>query len=346
MSIIPKFKSKEEWMEAAGYVPVNLGDVITGAINKYTGAGLTPAEREANAFTAEREDTRWQREVADMQKAGINPMMAVSSGGQSVSSSVEPSGENLSSLLSSIAGFKQLGIEKSVADADIALKGAQKRNVDADTAKKEAETSETKERERGARLVNDFFADTANIRKVLLGDEHDAYAWKKDVAERDVAVREAAQEMLENNAKHYNEFLDKQKELIEEQKTTEAFKRVELAANAREADASAEYKNAMRQLDVDAQTEQNKILRTEARLKQGIYTSEYIKELGKVANEEAATAAALAQYKRGDYHAASKSMQKAFKQLERDGMAGTFSVNSQYFGYSSNGAASVGTIIK
>lgn len=164
MSIIPKFKSKEEWMEAAGFVPINLGDVIKGAINKYTGAGLTPAEREANAWTAEREDTRWQREVADMQKAGINPMMAASSGGQSVSSSVEPSGENLSSLLSAIAGFKQLGIQKAVADADIALKGAQKVNVDADTAKKEAETSETKERERGARLVNDIAEATKQYR--------------------------------------------------------------------------------------------------------------------------------------------------------------------------------------
>lgn len=59
---------------------------------KYTGSGLTDAEREANEWTAQREDTSYQRTTGDMLSAGLNPAMMYggSAGATSASGSVSP----------------------------------------------------------------------------------------------------------------------------------------------------------------------------------------------------------------------------------------------------------------
>lgn len=116
---------------------------------KYTGSRLTDAEREANAWTAQREDIAWerqmqasntayQRQVADMTAAGLNPAMLYSGGssGASVpsmspSGSVSPAGAglNLGSLL-------QMAMEMKLLPAKLA-------NINADTAKKVADADST-----------------------------------------------------------------------------------------------------------------------------------------------------------------------------------------------------------
>lgn len=89
------------------------GGLLEDAAGKYLGTNLTGAEREANEFThnerieaqdwtAQREDTEIQRRMADMQAAGINPMMAAAGGTSSPSSggqSVSPQSGSLSDLL-------------------------------------------------------------------------------------------------------------------------------------------------------------------------------------------------------------------------------------------------------
>lgn len=141
-----------------------------------TGAGLTDAEKEANAFTASREDLAWnrqmeasntafQRQVTDMQSAGLNPMLAVSgTGGASVPSaqaqgSVSPSAGDLSAALQFALGMKSQNIQKSLALKDLSIKrdiaDAEIANKEADTNLKSQQESESKERERGARIVND-----------------------------------------------------------------------------------------------------------------------------------------------------------------------------------------------
>lgn len=114
-------------------------------LNKYTGAGLTGAEQEANQFTAEQMDlanqrnvfnyqNRYQWEVADMEKAGLNPALlyggssgAGSVGSASAGSSVSPAGNGLSDLIGSIM--------------DIALLKAQIANINADTRNKSSEAA-------------------------------------------------------------------------------------------------------------------------------------------------------------------------------------------------------------
>lgn len=120
-------------------------DTIGSAKDKYLGTGLTPAEQEANAFSAQEaqkardweeymSNTSYQRMVTDMQKAGVNPAMAMSSGqigtpSSPAPSSVSPAGGNMSDLMSILMLPHQI---KNIT--------AQTENIQADTQKKSAET--------------------------------------------------------------------------------------------------------------------------------------------------------------------------------------------------------------
>lgn len=122
----------KKYQESENYKSID--NAFTSLLKKWTGAGLTSAEQEANAFSAdqaklawEREEqsaqtnrefqermsnTAYQRQVADMQAAGVNPALAMNSGSSgatvpsgamanaSAPSSVSPqSGASLSDLL-------------------------------------------------------------------------------------------------------------------------------------------------------------------------------------------------------------------------------------------------------
>ena len=82
-----------------------IGDGLGSIFNKYTGAGPTGADVYANTFSAEEaqkardweeemSNTAFQRQVVDMQKAGLNPALmygGVGSAGASTPSSPSPS---------------------------------------------------------------------------------------------------------------------------------------------------------------------------------------------------------------------------------------------------------------
>lgn len=83
-----------------------LGDDITNWFRGTTGAELTGAQREANAFSAneaekqraweqQMSNTSYQRGVVDMQNAGLNPALMYGSGASGAST---PSGSNASSV--------------------------------------------------------------------------------------------------------------------------------------------------------------------------------------------------------------------------------------------------------
>lgn len=114
---------------------------LSSIYNKFTGAGLTGAEQEANRFSAEEaqkqrdwqeemSNTAYQRQVADMQKAGINP--ALMYGGAGASGASTPSGAGASSI------SPGTGLDPVSAIMDMALLGAQVENIKADTRQKNA----------------------------------------------------------------------------------------------------------------------------------------------------------------------------------------------------------------
>lgn len=120
----------------------SMGDAITGA-------HLTGAQREANAFTAEQaqkqmdfqqqmRDSQYQSAVADMKSAGLNPAVMYGSGASgnsapsgAMASSVAPSSPDVTGLLGQIA--------------NLSLLRSQKANLDANTGKTLAETDLTKQ---------------------------------------------------------------------------------------------------------------------------------------------------------------------------------------------------------
>lgn len=339
--------------EAIGDTILELGDHV-GAL---FGMNLSGAQREQNEFNRQQADvaynrqlymdnTKMQRAVQDYQAAGLNPYSLAGGTMASPSAPQASSGGLASPSLSDVLTLVTLPMQLKALKAQIKNTEADTEKKGAEKSKTEAETSETQERERGARIVNDFNENTANIRGILLEDSHVMNEFKRFIDSREIAVKEAAQSVLEENSLHYNAMLDAQKDFINEQKTSESFKRAEMAANAREANANANYKNAMLALDkkIAEATEEKvreelELLKLEAKLKRGIYNEQYIKDLCSQAHSEAEMARVLEAYNRGDYSAASKSLRKMFLKLEKEGTKSTFSVGSQYFSYSNNAAA-------
>lgn len=58
----------------------SFGDQINSWLNSQTGADLTGAQQAQNAWTEQMDNTKYQRAVTDMQNAGLNPALMMSTG--------------------------------------------------------------------------------------------------------------------------------------------------------------------------------------------------------------------------------------------------------------------------
>lgn len=156
------FDKGSGWKSLAG--AALSGNSINSLANKVTGAGLTGAEQEANAFTAEQaqinrdwqeqmDSTKYQRTVADMQAAGINPALAMSNGvgstpSGSSGSSVSPgAGFSLSDILQIALLKPQRGLIKAQAKqardlGEAALKNAASNERNAGSNERNAAVAE------------------------------------------------------------------------------------------------------------------------------------------------------------------------------------------------------------
>lgn len=173
--------------------------------NQITREDLTGAEKAANQFNAaeaekqrawetEMQNTAYQRQVADMQKAGINPALAMSNGQPATPSgasaqSVSPSGAsmNMSDLMQALL----LPMNRNI------LK-AQAKNIQADTDKKIAETKETEGKIEQLRLINQYYPEVteASLDKIaseigLTREQINKTALEADLVSVDTVIKRA-----------------------------------------------------------------------------------------------------------------------------------------------------------
>ena len=189
------------------------GSVATSLVNKYSGAGLTGAEREANAFTAEQaqidrdwqtemSNTAFQRQVADMQRAGVNP--ALMYGGAGASGASTPSGASASSvspqssdLLPMLFNYK-LGKHKIDTDVDLRNReldidayNARTRRIEAESniKRNNAYIANLAEVTRGLGISNDIAEGTKQIK--ILQAKADLDLTQKQVDQIDQGIEES-----------------------------------------------------------------------------------------------------------------------------------------------------------
>lgn len=103
------------------------------ASSAYAARKAEDAAEAQMAFQAQQSATSWQRGVADMRAAGINPMLAASKGGAST-----PSGAMPSQFFDASKGLSS-ALEATRTKAEISLMKAQEYNTMMDTSKKDKE---------------------------------------------------------------------------------------------------------------------------------------------------------------------------------------------------------------
>lgn len=211
-NVVAKLFTGNETFGSGGFWK-NLASSISG---KYLGTHLTGAEREANEWTAQREDTFHQRTVADMQAAGLNTALMYGNGasGASPSASVSPGSADPMSLIQLVMLPEQLKQMK-----------AQTQQILADAADKRAgaklKGSETQYRDSMTRfqnLINKDFPEKnrAEIDNIL--ESTNSLKTKQDVDRAEVAYKNAETVLRNLEKDNFSEFRAAQIALLKAQR--------------------------------------------------------------------------------------------------------------------------------
>lgn len=151
---------------------ISQNNILGNWIAKMTGSRLTNAEMQANEWNEqqvlsawnrqmEADNTKYQRQVADMQAAGLNPMLAAGGTLHSPTSAVAQS------VSPSAATF---GLDSVL---DIFKLAAELKNLNADTGKKKAEADKVAAETVGQNIVNKYQEERERLTNEGLGVSND-----------------------------------------------------------------------------------------------------------------------------------------------------------------------------
>lgn len=242
-------------------------------LNRTTGASLTGAQHEQNAFQERMANTTYQRGVVDMQNAGLNPALMYGSG---ASASPAPSGASadtgqgfadLVAALSLPLQLKQMRANIANTAADIALKREQQSNIAANTQNVSADTQNKLVSNEQKQLNLQFDRDLYDARK-------ESYILSNERQKAEIAVtKDRRNEIVAN----INKLIAETKNEVLKSQLIDVEKRLK-AAQADRIYSLLPFEKALMSAQTDSQKAVASLSVIQASIQQGLLDGDYVQK--------------------------------------------------------------------
>lgn len=149
------FNPGHDWINYVDAPAASASDPLGSLFNRFTQSGLTGAQVAENEMSMQNAEDIYQRQVAGMQKAGLNPALMYehgASGSAPSAPSQSEAGLSMSELMQAVL----MPLQRKMLQSQI-------ENVRANTEKQVAETDTEKNRSENLALINQYYPDLKDV---------------------------------------------------------------------------------------------------------------------------------------------------------------------------------------